>query len=420
MVYSLGGNYLFRRRNFDGTPVSIVRREATTIITNMPRILLVSMMIASATLLGCAAKEPRSAIATETSESSPVHFETAARVPLLSQTGDLDDEHLVATDVRAGLGDDLVEIRSSYSMGSGALVQNLGAGFEQGQSIPTQLARQSLEHAFRLTMPNWLGAPMRIGYDQKEASVFTLNGQQRQESSRAHLSWNPEPMQLDVEWTPPRAMAAAGNSLDCMVEGRVRVPTEAASAGTVSALDVSHSDCLVRAPNRGVDELPLQSRGVSWRWGDGLGNSIHMNRVELQMPVTGMNELSAGYEVGMRQRHSFQGWQLEADVAVRQSNSVAQYRPDDDARWAVDLMLKRQLRQIALTARWMQSNDPLWFVPEATPIGRERLSLLLDFSSWLTDLMPGLDAGMSASWEHSEDAAGKDDNQLRWDFSLSW
>ena len=400
--------------------MAILRREATTTNIDMSRVLLVSMMIASATLLGCAAKEPRSAMASETSKSSPVHFETAARVPLLPQSGNLDDEHLIATDVRAGLGDDLVEFRSSYSMGSGALVQNLGARFEQGQSIPTQLAQQSLEHAFRLTMPEWLGAPVQIGYDQKEASVFTLNGQQRRESSRAHLSWSPEVMQLDVEWTPPRAAAAAGNPLDCMVEGRVRVPTEAASSNRPSALDVSHSDCLVRAPNRGVDELPLQSRGVSWRWGDGLGNSIHMNRVELHMPVVGMSELSAGYEVGMRQQHAFQGWQVAADVALRQSDSVTAYRPDDDARWAVDLMLKRQLRQIALTARWMQSKDPLWFVPEATPIGRERLSLLLDFSSWLTELMPGLDAGMSASWEHSEDAAGQDDNQLRWDFSLSW
>lgn len=383
----------------------------------MPRILVISILLASAQLTGCAATESRSQEISESSEQMPVQFETATRVPLMPQRGDPDDDRLIGTDIRAGVGDELIDFRSSYSVTSGALVQNLGARYEKTQEIPTQLARQSLEHAVRLTVPNWLGAPMRIGFDQKEASILTLNGQTRQESSRAHLSWNPEPMQVEVEWTPPRP-ATVG--FDCLMQGRVRMPTGAGWSGTPLALDVSQRDCMVRVPNRGVDELPIQSRGVSWRWGDGLGNSIHMNRVELQMPLAGINDSAAGYEFGMRQQHAFQGWQLEADVALRQSDAGGVYQPDDDSRWAFDVMLRRQLRQIALTARWMQSRDPLWFVPEATPVGRERLSLLLDFSSWLSEMMPGLNAGMSASWEHSEDAAGKDDNQLRWDFSLSW
>ncbi len=374
-------------------------------------------------LAGCASTDPRSAGSSVSAgeEAAPVHFETRTRVPLLAPPDQSDGDGLVETGFQAGLGDELVEVRSRYSMASGALVQSLGQGYEPGQSIPTQLARQSIEHSFRLSVPNWLGAPVQVGFDQKEASVYTLQGQQRQETSRAHLEWNPEPVRFAVEWTPPRAMAVAGHPFDCLVEGRVTLPTEAVSAGMASALDVSQSDCLVRAPDRGVNELPMQSRGVSWRWGEGLNNAIHMNRVEPLGTGYGVSEMMAGYELGLRQQHSFHGWQVEADVALRQSDS-GRYgqQSDDESRWAVDVMLRRQLQTIALTARWMQAKDPLWFVPEASPIGRERLSLLLDFSSWLTGLMPGVDAGMSTSWEHSEDAAGQDDNQFRWDFSLSW
>jgi hypothetical protein len=374
-------------------------------------------------LAGCAGTEPRSTGSSVPSgeEPAPVRLEASTRVPLIAQAGRSDGDGLVETDLRAGLGDDLVEVRSRYSVASGALVQSLGQGYEQGQSLPTQLARQSIEHSFRLSVPGWLGAPVQIGFDQNEASVYTLQGQQRQENSRAHLAWNPAPVRFEVEWTPPRETAVAGNPFDCLMEGRVRLPTEVVSAGMSSALDVSQSDCLVRAPDRGVNELPMQSRGVSWRWGEGLNNTIHMNRVELIGTGYGVSEMMAGYELGMRQRHSFHGWQVEADVALRQSDSGPYGHPsDEESRWAVDVMLRRQLQTFALTARWMQAKDPLWFVPEASPIGRERLSLLLDFSSWLTRLMPGVDAGMSTSWEHSEDAAGQDDNQFRWDFSLSW
>jgi hypothetical protein len=353
---------------------------------------------------------------------SPIDLQARTELPLADAVRLADSDNLVETDVRAGIGGDLVEFRTRYSVSSGELVRNVGKSYQQGQSIPTQLARQSVEHAVRFSTPGHLGAPVRVGFDQREAAVLTLNGQQRRESTRAHLVWEPDPVRLQLEWTPPRRVASAGNPLDCTLEGRLRMPTERLSAGYESVLDVSQSECMVRAPNRGVDQLPMQARGLAWNWGESLGSAIHMSRVELRAPVYGMPELKSGYEMGLRQKHSLFGWQMEADVALRQAEAPMDLdeAADDESRWTVDLQLRRQLHAFALTARWMQAKDPLWFVPEASPVGRQSVSLLLDFSSWLTDLMPGMEAGMRASWRHSEDAQGRDDNHFRWDFSLSW
>ncbi len=372
-------------------------------------------------LAGCAASGPQSERASGDS-SAPIDVKARAEVPLADPVQLANDNNLVETDVRAGIGDDLVGFRTRYSVASGELVRNVGKRYQQGDSIPTQLAQQSLEHAIRFSTPGEMGAPVRLGFDQKEASVLTLDGQQRQESTRAHLVWEPEPVRLQLEWTPPRRVALASDPLDCTLEGHLRMPTENVAAGFESALDISQSECMVRAPNRGVDQLPMQARGVSWNWGESLGSAVHMNRVELQTPVYGVPEVKSGYELGLRQQHSLFGWKMEADFALRQAEGPG-YRDDaadDDSRWSVDFQLRRQLHAFAMTARWMQAKDPLWFVPEAAPVGQQSLSLLLDFSSWLSGLMPGMDAGMKTSWEHTEDADGREDNHFRWDFSLSW
>ncbi len=372
-------------------------------------------------LAGCAATGPD--VAERSNESaSPIDVEARTEVPLTNASMLADNDQLVESGVRAGVGDDLVEFRTRYAVSSGELVQNVGRAYQQGEAIPTQLARQSVEHAVRVSTPGRLGAPVQVGFDQQEASVLTVDGQQREEETRAHLVWEPNPVRLQLEWTPPSRIAVAGNPLDCTLEGRLRMPTETLSPGLESALDVSQSECMVRAPDRGVDQLPMQARELAWNWGESLDSTIHMSRVELRAPVYGVPELKSGYELGLRQQHSLFGWQVEADFALRQAEGPVYHdeAPDEDSRWSVDLQLSRQLHTFALTARWMQAKDPLWFVPEASPVGRQNLSVLLDFSSWLTGLMPGVDAGMKASWQHTEDAEGRDDNYFRWDFSLSW
>jgi len=387
----------------------------------MHRLRSVLTLPAIVILAGCAATGPD--VAERSDESAlPIDVEARTEVPLAGANLMAGNDKLVESGVRAGVGDDLVEFRTRYAVSSGELVQNVGKPYQQGQSVPTQLARQSVEHAVRLSTPGRLGAPVQVGFDQKEAAVLTLDGQQREESTQAHLVWDPDPVRLQLEWTPPRRVAVHGNPLDCTLVGRLRMPTESLSPGLESALDVSQSECLVRAPDRGVDQLPMQARGVAWNWGESLNSTIHMSRVELRAPVYGVPELKSGYEVGLRQEHSLFGWQMEADLALRQADGPT-YHDDvsgEESRWSVDLQLSRQLHTFALTARWMQAKDPLWFVPEASPVGRQNLSVLLDFSSWLTGLMPGMDAGMKASWQHTEDAEGRDDNHFRWDFTLSW
>jgi hypothetical protein len=109
------------------------------------------------------------------------------------------------------------------------------------------------------------------------------------------------------------------------------------------------------------------------------------------------------------------------DMAWRQfDQSTVREAHATPSNWAVDLMLRRELGWVALSARWLHASDPLWFLPLASPVERERLSLLLDFSQWLVGKLPYIEADMSASWDHVEDARGVDDNQFKWNLMLTW
>jgi hypothetical protein len=82
--------------------------------------------------------------------------------------------------------------------------------------------------------------------------------------------------------------------------------------------------------------------------------------------------------------------------------------------------MRRELEALVLTARWMHAKDPLWFVPAARTLDRERISILLDFSKWLVRQVPGFNGGMSAAWEPAEYANGVDESQINWNVSLTW
>lgn len=361
--------------------------------------------------------EPKSSQAIEGEAPTPLEVETDTTLPLFA-TG---NDSLFQSTVRAGIADELIDYSARYSVESGELMRTLGANRDASRSVPTEVGRQSLRQKFRLSLPSYLGSPVRVGFDNQRDIKLALDGEQKKEATRAHLQWEPDPLALDVEWTPPRDQASVGRPLDCLVNGNVRLPAVPMAMNMNSAVDISQQQCLVRAPDRGLDRMNLQTQGLAWRWGEDLDSAVRMHRVVPQWQGHGMPPADAGYEVGLRHGHSFFGWRMEADVALRQTREQG-YESDAnaDSHWAVDLLMRRELKLFALTARWMQSKDPLWFVPMAKPIGNERMSILLDFSEWLKRTLPKLDANMSASWEHAEGAGGSDENHIKWNVSVFW
>jgi hypothetical protein len=375
------------------------------------------MLLLAGSLLACASAPSRPGAGLESDAGAFVAFESRAGLGLEAQ----DDDSLLRSQVQAGSASERVRYNAAYSLRSSALAQGLSGAVADAPPVPAELGLQSMHQALHLELPSSFGAPVSIDLHNRQDLRWSFNGEQKSESSRAHLQWKPSYLALDLSWTPPREIVIVDRPLDCHVQANVRLTSLPVPLRSDAALDLSQQDCQVLAPFRGVHGLNLQSQGLAWRWGKGLSNTVRVRRILPQWQVYGLADVDPAYEVGLVHRQSWLGWQLGLDMAWRQFDEALQ-GPDAMAasNWAVDLMLRRNLGVIALSARWLHGNDPLWFVPMASSVERERLSVLIDFSRWLVERLPKINANMSASWDHVEDARGAEDNQLKWNFHLTW
>ncbi|MCC5864810.1 MAG: hypothetical protein JJU31_06830 [Wenzhouxiangella sp.] len=329
-------------------------------------------------------------------------------------------DNLLYSRIKLG-ADEIVSYDASYSLRSTVLADGL-LGDYQATALPAELGRQSLSQSLRFQLPSALGAPVQLDFRNLQALSWSANGESRSESQAAQLKWNPDYLALDLRWSPPRQMLLSGQPLDCYLQANLRLPALVEMVGGDGALDLSGRNCLVHSPARGVSQLEARSQQLVWRWGEGLDSGLRLQRVLSQWGQVGLATIEPAYELGLSQQFARSDWRMGLDMAWRQAEKPDELADDLPAgsRWAMNLMLSRQLGLVALTARWLHANDPLWFVPLATPVERERVSLLLDFSQWLVEKLPQVEASMSASWEHVEDARGVDDKQVRWNVELSW
>ena len=374
-------------------------------------------LLTLAGMVGCASVSPRSDDAVESGAVGHVAFDSSS---VLALTGEPDDG-LLHSQVEAASAEERLSYTASYSLQSSVLAQSQLGEEDSEPVLPAELGRQSLRQQLHLALPSSLGAPVSIDIHNQQDLRWTFNGEARAETRLAHLQWKPKLLALDLRWTPPRDVVMDAQPLDCQVQANLRLPKLPVPTHTEAALDLSGRGCQVRAPARGVDGLHLQSHGLAWRWGEDLNNRVRVRRVVPQWQAYGLSEVNPAYEVGLMHRRSLSGWQLGLDMAWRQfDQGTTRETYATPSNWAVDLMLRRELGLVALSARWLHASDPLWFLPLASPVERERLSLLLDFSQWLVEKLPQIEANMSASWDHVEDARGIDDNQFKWNLLLSW
>ncbi|MFU8832838.1 MAG: hypothetical protein ACNA7J_11885 [Wenzhouxiangella sp.] len=375
----------------------------------MRKIVLHALMLLSAGhLVGCAGVSSRS------DEGAAGFLVLESHTALEAN----DDDNLLQSQVQADSVGERVRYSADYSLRSEVLAHSLSA---DAPARPSELGGQSIHQQLHLELPQSFGAPVTIDLHNHQDVLWSFSGEQKSDSSGAHLQWKPSYLALDVHWTAPREMVIVDRPLDCHVQANVRLATWPVPMRSDAALDISQQDCQVLAPFRGVYGLNLQSQGLAWRWGESLGNGVRFRKVLPQWQTLGIERANAAYEFGLIHHGSWSDWQLGLDLAWRQVDENLQESGSGAAsNWAVDLMVGRNLGLVALSARWLRANDPLWFMPLASAIERERLSLLIDFSSWLVGKLPRMDASLSASWEQVEDARGTDDNQLKWNFQLAW
>lgn len=375
------------------------------------------ILLACILLAACSGVTPRPELDAGPDAGALFAFESSNELAL---PGDGDDR-LLRSQVEAGSAGERLNYTASYSLRSGMLAQGLSGDPDGDPTVPAELGRQSLHQQLHLALPSSPDAPLSINLQGQQDLRWTFNGEARTESRLAHLEWKPWAFAFDLRWTPPREMVLAGQPLDCQVQADLSLPYSPVVTSVPTAISLSGRDCQVRAPARGVDDLQLQSQGLAWRWGEDLNNTLRARRLLPQWQAYGLPEVEPGYELGLIHRRTFSDWELGLDMAWRQfDRGLARDAHAQPSNWAVDLVLRRELGLFALSARWLYANDPLWFVPLASPVEQERLSVLIDFSQWLVERLPHIKANMSAAWDYVEDARGVDDNQFNWNLLLSW
>lgn len=376
------------------------------------------LLLVCGLMVACASAPAPRADQAEGSETPLIAFESDAGLELLTQA----QGQLVQSRIQAGPAERGFQYRADYSLSSGVLARSLSPEGDQVAGVPSELGRQSLVQALSLALPESFGAPVNLDVRSEQELRWSLAGEMRAESNRAHLQWQPKYLGLDLHWSEPRNLALDGQPLDCYARANLRLPELPLVSSLGATLDFSRDHCQVLAPARGVEGFDVAAEAVAWRWGASLDQSFSLRRlVPGWQPQPGA-VFEPSWELGLAHRHELAGWQLGMNMAWRQIAAGNADRSDLSvpASWAADLMLRREFGLVALTARWLHANDPLWFVPLSSPVERERISLLVDFGQWLLRHWPERDAGMSASWDQVEDARGVDDHQFKWNLYLSW
>ncbi len=375
------------------------------------------MALLAVQMLGCASLEPRASEQADKAANAYLAFESSS---LLAAPNNR-DAGLFEGQIEASGAENRLRYSAVYLLHSDVLAQSLAVDANGADAVPAELGRQSLRQEFNLDLPPALGAPIRINMRNQHDLRWSFNGEARSDSQLAHLQWQPDHFALDLRWAPPVAAQVGRPPMDCFVQANLHLPTLPVAQAYDMVMDVSGQACHVHAPGRGIVGLAARSEALAWRWSGLLDSTVQVKRVMPAWQEFGAPEIEPAYELGLSQSLTQSNWKLGVDMAWRQIGQPAnQDEAALPARWAMNFMLSRNLGNVAFKARWLRANDPLWFVPLASPVERERLSLLLDFSRWLAARLPDMDANMSASWEQVEDAQGVDDNRINWNVKLSW
>lgn len=375
---------------------------------------LIIVAVVAGLVAGCASL-PDSMQAAEVSE--PVYLAFASEVGLKQVARG--DDRLVYSQVEASAGSERLQYRVDYALRSALLAQSLAEQGHRSEGLPSEIGRQTISQAVEFSLPESLGAPITLDVENRQELRWSFNGDARIESTQAAVNWAPEHFVLSLSWSPSRQPVNARRPLACNAAADFRLLSVPMVDET--AVDYSRRACQVLAPARGVAGLDVATDGLAWRWGRAYEQAFMVRRVRTEWQYQGNEPIDPAYELSLTQRQPLlDHWQLGMDLAWRRfDREPAVSEINQPGRWALDLSVERKLGPLAVTARWLHANDPLWFLPLAAPVERERVSLGLDFSDWLMQTVPAAKAKMTASIDHVEDAAGVYDHQLHWSIELA-
>lgn len=286
-------------------------------------------------------------------------------------------------------------------------------------AAPGQLAGEAFRQSVRTQLPALAGTRPVLSFDSVASTQWNLAGEARRDEQKAQLVWSPAPVDLQLQWSAPRAVSDPNAPLDCSLRGSMQLGLGPLGMRDQSLL-LGARDCSVDAPGRATEGLGVQSWTGAWQFGDpAIRNKLALTRLAtLPEQAAHGAAIGAGYEVKLSQARTRGRWIGDSALGLRHVDD-AQGLPITE--WTAQASIERRIHQLRLTAGWQRDADPLWFVPAvARPV--DQLAVGLDVKPWLAQtlgLPRLLDASLSYRWNESSDPA-LDGGGVYWNLSKAW
>jgi hypothetical protein len=303
----------------------------------------------------------------------------------------------------AGVNDLLgvFDARSSVRIEAGEVIDpDQWAGWSAQGRLPRSVGEQRAEQRLSASLDQFPGSPMQLSFSQRDESRWLLTQTADVQRRQAALDWSPASTQLHLSWADTRSEAAPA-LLDCAVEGSVSLP----SVGALSALRLRARSCNVfSARMPAIRDAETWSAAATLAAASGAQTRFSLRAIDptidlVQSPLSGSDDPSAAYEIGVAQVLSLADWKARSAVALRSSSAT-----DERARrqqWSADASVQRRLQQIDITAKLRNGVGDDWFLPGGAARARA-LAVDMDFSRWATQRLAWDDVAVSLTWQWTQ------------------
>lgn len=385
------------------------------------------LALALSALAGCASVSDRGSKSTENDPATSLRAELQIdhALPAISTEAAGDSEEMLGGSVRLGTPSGLIDYGASYRVRQGKFFQAIRDGNDDLEQAQGEVALQTLEQTLGSTLPLPAGAPLVLQLTRREDTRLGVDRGTTSQSTRADLSWSPGPFDLSLEWTRPDPDTLSGKDLNCDLRAGLQLPAGFLPAAAGSMLELTGQRCRGSSQAHGIGDLVLARWGAAWHWGVERNTALRVLRTEAQTSAGTFMPLTPDYELGLTHSRMLPGgWQAQADFSVLRTDPVvyASNAPSetDGTDWTARFALKRDLKLLAVTARWARAAERIWFATATKQVAGDRFSLALDFGAWLARLWPSVESAMDVSWDWRQTRKGEDDSKVSWNMLIDW
>ena len=386
-----------------------------------------ALAVSMAVLSGCASMPDRDSSSARRDAAVPLRADMQIDHALQDFAhGQSDDAgEMLTGSVHLGTPKGLLDYGARYRVRQGKFFQAIRDDEDDLEKAQGEVALQTMEQTLGSTLHLPLGAPVTLQLTRREDTRLGVDTGHSRQTTQADLRWSPGPVDLHLEWTRPDPGSASNGDVNCDLRAGLQLPAEFLPAPAGSVFELSGQRCRGASPTHGLAELVLARWGAAWRWGAEHNTALHVLRTEPEIPAGASAPLMPDYELGLSHRHLLPGgWQAQADVSVMRIDPQA-YAFNapiglETTDWSARIALKRQLKLMAVTARWAHAAERIWFATAASQVAADRFSLALDFGAWLTRLWPRVESAMDVSWDWRQNRKGESGSKLSWNMLIDW